>query len=51
MVKWIIGFVIRREFRDHEPFRGLVVDYVKCERRGEHVIQSPTDRVGGTSTN
>ena len=51
MVKWITGSVVRREFRDHKPFWGLVTDDVKVEKRGKHVIQSPIDRVGRTPTN
>ena len=48
MVKWIAGFVIRGKLWDHEPSWGLVVDVVRDERRGEHVIQSLIDRVRET---
>ena len=48
MVKWIAGSVIRGKLRDHEPSWGLVVDDVRVERRGEHVILSLIDRAEGT---
>ena len=46
MVKRIAGFIICREFWNHEPSWALVVDDVRVERHEEHVIWSPTDRAG-----
>ena len=47
MIKWIIGPVVCRELWHDEPSWGLIIDNVKVERRGEHVVQPPADRVGG----
>lgn len=47
MVKWIVGSIVRGELQDHEPSWGLVVDDVRDERHGEHVIQQPVNRAGG----
>ena len=48
VVKWIVGSIVGREFWNHEPSWRVVVDDVRVERCGEHVIRSPTDRAGGT---
>ena len=47
MVKRITSSIICREFWNHEPSWGLIVDDIKAKRHEEHVIQSPTDRVEG----
>ena len=47
MVEWIVGSIICREFWNHEPSWRFVVYDMRAERRGEHVIQSPTNRAEG----
>ena len=49
MVEWITGSVVCGELWYHKPSWGLIVDDVRAERHGEHVIRSPTDKVGRTS--
>ena len=43
VIKWIAGSVISEKFCHEEPSRGLIIDNARAKRRGEHVIQSPTD--------
>ena len=47
VVKWIAGSIICREFRDHELSWRIVVDDVRAERHGKHVVQSLADRARG----
>ena len=49
MVKWIIGSIIRKKFRHEEPSRGFIVDNMRTERRGEHVVQYLLMEPGGAS--
>lgn len=50
MIEWIVGSIVLDEFWHDEPSWRLVFDDMRAEKRGEHVVQLPTDRVGGTST-
>ena len=49
MIKWIARPIIHRNFRNEKPSWGLVIDNMRVERRGEHVIQPPTDGARGGS--
>ena len=49
VIKQITCFVVCREFRHYELSRGLVVDDVRSEMRGEHVIQLSANRAKQTS--
>ena len=44
VIKRIARSVIRGEFRDDESSWGFILNNVRTERRGEHVVKAPADR-------
>ena len=43
VIKRIARPVICRKFWHKKPSWGLIIDNTRAKRRGEHVVQSPTD--------
>ena len=46
MIERVTRSVVHCEFWHYESLRQLVVDYMRAEWHGEHVIQLLADRVG-----
>ena len=49
VIKQIVGSVIREKFWHEKPSRGLITDDTRAKRRGEYIVQSPTDGTQGGS--
>ena len=47
MVEGVVGPIVREEFRHEESPWGLVMNNMRAERRGEHVVQPFADGANG----
>ena len=49
VIKRIAGSVIRKKFWHEKPYWGLIIDNARAKKRGEHVVQLPTNGARGGS--